>query len=135
MAFEDTSILVDIKKALGLGADYTPFDPEIVMFINTAFTTLHQVGVGPKEVYRISGETEKWSAFTGPSVLEEVKTYIYMKVRLLFDPPTLSFVITMIENQITQLEWRMQVAHDDSYVPPKPTRPVLPEDEVDWADA
>lgn len=131
---DDNSILDDIKDALGLSADYTPFDKSIIMFTNSAFATLNQIGVGPKETFRISNNSTKWSAFMSGEIMEEVKEYLYMKVRLMFDPPTLSFVITMIENQLRQAEFRMQVAHDKTFVMPV-LNSRLPEDEVDWADA
>lgn len=105
------SILTSVKKALGLDPDYTPFDVDVVIHINSALSTLNQLGVGPPEGYSITDSSALWSDFLGvyESRLEFVKTYVYLKVRLIFDPPTAGFVLTSIEKQILELEWRINV--------------------------
>ena len=103
------SILRSIKKMLGPSAEYDIFDPEIIICINTVFGTLHQLGVGPEEKFVITGDSELWSDFlTEGEEIEEVKSYMYMRVRLLFDPPSSSFVLASFKEQIKELEWRLQ---------------------------
>lgn len=102
------SILDSIKKPLGLTADYDVFDADIVMHINSVFTALHQLGIGPPEGFMIEDANATWDTFLRGDVLfNSVKTYIYLKVKLVFDPPGTSFVITSIEKQIAELEWRL----------------------------
>lgn len=104
-----TSILLSIKKMLGLDKDYDIFDPELIIHINSVFGTLHQLGVGPEEKYTISGDSEVWTDFlTEGEEIEEVKSYVYLRVRLLFDPPSSSFVLDSFKEQIKELEWRLQ---------------------------
>lgn len=112
-ADQNKSILQTIKKLLGIDQDYDVFDPEIIVHINSAFSTLHQLGVGPAQAFSINGGSELWSAFVGDRLdINSAQTYIYLKVRLVFDPPTSSFVITAFENQAKELEWRLNVAVD-----------------------
>ena len=108
------SILLTIKKMLGLSEDYDVFDPELIIHINTVFGTLHQLGVGPDEQFRISGDNDLWLDFdTDGEQIDEVKTYIYLRVRLLFDPPSSSFVLSSFKEQIQELEWRLNVKADE----------------------
>ena len=103
-----TSILESIKKLIGLDSDYTQFDQDIIMHINTVFSILRQIGVGPKEGFKITSDTETWDSFLGEDseLYEAVKTYMYLKVRMLFDPPTGS-VQTAVQESIRELEWRL----------------------------
>jgi hypothetical protein len=104
------SILTSIKKMLGLEEDQTCFDQDIIININSVIMVLSQLGIGPTEGFVITGSTEKWTDLLGERKdLESVKTYIYMKVRLLFDPPTSSFVIESINKMITEFEWRLNI--------------------------
>jgi hypothetical protein len=104
------SILVSIKKMLGIGEEDTNFDQDIMININTVIMFLNQLGIGPKNGFSITGSTETWSDLLGDrSDLYAVKTYVYLKVRLLFDPPSSSFVLDSIDRQINQLEWRLNV--------------------------
>lgn len=104
------SILLTIKKLLGIGDDYEYFDEDIIMHINSVLMILNQLGIGPEAGFSISDEYSTWSEFTEKlSMLEALKTYVYMRVRLMFDPPSSSFVINSIENQIKELEWRLNV--------------------------
>ena len=109
----DDSILTSIKKLLGIPEDYDPFDKDVVMHINTVLFSLNQIGVGPPNGFVISDKTTTWSEYlTDPTNLEAVKSYIYLKVRLLFDPPTSSVITESINRQIAELEWRLRVAVD-----------------------
>lgn len=102
------SILNSTKKLLGILDDYTEFDTDLIIDVNSTFMILHQLGVGPKKCFSISGSDETWEEFfEGRTDLEAVKTYIYLKVRLMFDPPSSSFVLSSIENQISELEYRL----------------------------
>ena len=95
---------------LGIEAEYTHFDSDIIVNINSVFLSLNQLGVGTEEVFSITDSTEKWSDFLGTSIdLNAVKSFIYLKVRLLFDPPSTSVVIDSVERQIKELEWRLNV--------------------------
>lgn len=108
------SILLSVKKMLGLDKDYDVFDPELIIHINTVFGTLHQLGVGPEDQFRISGDSETWSEFdTEGEQTDEVKTYVYLRVRLLFDPPSSSFVLSSFKEQLQELEWRLNVKADE----------------------
>lgn len=102
------SILTSIKKMLGMTEDYTEFDTDLIIHINSVFSTLTQIGVGPTEGFMIEDESSVWSDFIGTeSKWNFVKTYVYLKVRLLFDPPNSGSVMESINNQIKELEWRL----------------------------
>lgn len=104
------NILDSIKKLLGIDEMDLNFDQELIMHINSVFMVLHQLGVGPVEGFKISSNEETWSDFIGTRLdIESVKSYIYLKVRLLFDPPQNSFLISAVEQQIEENEWRLQV--------------------------
>lgn len=104
------SILTSIKKLLGIEEEYTHFDPEIIMHINSVFIDLKQLGVGPSEGFAITDATDSWSDFTDDEVnYQAVKTYIYMKVKLIFDPPTSSAVIEAFNKRIAEIEFRLNV--------------------------
>ena len=106
----DHHILDSVKILLGITDVDLNFDEEIIMHINSVFMTLNQLGVGPTTVFKISSHEETWEDFTeGRLDLEAVKSYIYLKVRLLFDPPQNSFLVNSIEKQINELEWRLQL--------------------------
>ena len=105
-----SSILISTKKVLGIGEGYTAFDEDIIMHINSAFSTLNQLGVGPEEGFYIYDETAEWEDIELPdNQLNHVKTFIFLKVRLMFDPPTTSFVLEAMERQIKEFEWRLNV--------------------------
>lgn len=109
------SILKSIKKLLGLDENYTPFDPDIIIHINSVFMILNQLGVGPKEGFSIKDDTSVWADFISVnSNLELVKSYMYLKVRLLFDPPLSSVVMEAMNRQINELEWRINITVDSS---------------------
>lgn len=105
------SILTSIKKLLGIAEDYEHFDPDIIIHINSAFTILTQLGVGPPGGFSIVDETTMWIDFVPDmSMVESVKSYVYLRVRLLFDPPSSSAVIESINRMISEFEWRLNVA-------------------------
>ena len=107
------SILTSVKKQLGIAEEYTHFDPDIIMHINSAFSILNQLGVGPPNGFSISDDSSNWTDFIGDSKkLELVKTYVGLKVRLIFDPPTSSAVMEAIKQNIAELEWRISVTVD-----------------------
>ena len=109
----ETSILTSIKKLLGVAEDYTEFDEDIMTNINSVFLNLTQLGVGPEEGFMIKDDTAEWEDFINDSIqLQAVKTYIYLKVKLLFDPPLSSSVTESINRTIAELEWRLNVAVD-----------------------
>lgn len=105
------SILTSIKKLLGIQEEYEHFDVDIIMHINTAFMVLTQLGVGPEEGFTIDDKYDVWTDFTTEN-LEAVKTYVYLKVRIVFDPPSSSTVMEAINRQISEYEWRLNVAVD-----------------------
>lgn len=106
----DESILTSIKKLLGLSEDYTEFDTDIVIFINSALSTLNQLAVGPENSLRITDKSAVWEDLVqGQPNIDAVKDYIYLKVKLIFDPPQTSFAITAFENMLKETEWRLNV--------------------------
>lgn len=112
--FVTDSILISIKKLLGIEEDYMQFDPDIVIYINNAFVSLKQFGVGPRSGFNITGPDEEWDDFlsTGINVFA-VKTFIYMKVRLVFDPPQNSYLVEAINLQIKEAEWRLTNSYEE----------------------
>lgn len=123
------SILNDTKKALGLDAEYKAFDPDVMMHINSVFTILQQLGIGPDEGFMIEDETPTWDIFLATDKrLNSVKSYMYLRVRLLFDPPQMSFHVKALQDQIQEFEWRLNVQREStSWVNPTPV--TLPDEE------
>lgn len=108
------SILNSVKEMIGpLSAD-DHFNHDIITHINTTFSILTQLGVGPRGGFKITGDSEVWSDYLpdGSPVLEMVRDYVFMKARLYFDPPTMSALLTSLENNISELEWRLNVYVD-----------------------
>lgn len=104
------SILTSVKKLLGIVEEYEHFDSDIIMHINSALFTLKQLGVGPSEGFTISDKTAVWTDFISDiEKMEAVKSYVYLKVKLVFDPPVSSAVMEAIKNQISEYEWRLNV--------------------------
>ena len=107
------SILDSTKKILGIDADYTAFDMDIILHINSALATLNQLGVGPEEGFFIEDSSAEWGDLLGDDPrLNQVKSYIYLKVRVVFDPPASSFVLTALNEQIKEHEWRINVVRE-----------------------
>lgn len=108
------SILVSIKKLLGSVEEYTCFDADILMHINSALAILTQLGVGPSEGYIVKDANDTWNDFLPPSKKQEfVKTFVYLKVKLIFDPPASSTVFESMTRAANELEWRILVANDE----------------------
>jgi hypothetical protein len=111
MTANSSSILDSIKKTLGIDSDYDAFDLDVIMHINTAFSTLHQLGVGPRSGFAIEDNSALWSSYSDNMVLlASVKSYVYAKVKLLFDPPSTSFGLDAMQKMVSELEWRLNVA-------------------------
>ena len=107
------SILTSIKKMLGITEEYEHFDADLIMHINTVLSILTQLGVGPSEGFAIKDKTATWSDFLSDSKnLESVKSYVYMKIKLIFDPPLTSSVSEAMNRMISELEWRILVTVD-----------------------
>ena len=101
-------ILVSTKKVLGIPEDFTAFDLDVMTHINAAFSVLNQLGVGPAEGFMIEDSDALWSDFVTENItLNMVKTYVYLKTRILFDPPTTSFLIEALNNQVAEYEQRI----------------------------
>ena len=109
----EEGILTSVKKLLGIEEPYTHFDNDIIMDINSVFMILYQMGVGPSTCFSISDNMAVWKDFVGTvSYLEAVKSYVFMKVKLMFDPPSSSVVTDSMNRLISELEWRLNVAVD-----------------------
>lgn len=109
------SIMKSIKKTLNLDADYEAFDQDVLTHINSVFSTLNQLGVGPTQGFMIEDSGKTWDEFFGDDPrLNHIKTYVYLRVRLLFDPPTTGFHVTAMKEQIQELEWRLNVQREDT---------------------
>ena len=110
------SILTSVKKLLGIDESYSHFDSDLIMHINSVFSILGQMGVGPKNGFLISGADEKWSDFFEDDAgrLPLVKSYMHLKVKLLFDPPLASSAVDAMNRQISEFEWRLFVAADNA---------------------
>lgn len=104
------SILISIKKLLGIASDYTHFDDDIIVQINSAFSALTQLGVGPIEGFSIADESTTWCEFMNDPRLNFAKTYVQLKVKLAFDPPASSALIESYNKQLDEITWRLTVA-------------------------
>ena len=106
------SILTSIKKLLGITEEYTHFDTDIIMHINSVFADLTQMGVGPSNGFTIWDSSAIWDDFVSDSLLlQSVKSYMYLRVKLLFDPGSVgSSTLAAYERQISQWEWRLNIA-------------------------
>lgn len=110
------SILSSVKKTLGLMPEYKPFDDELASHINSALFTLRQLGYGPPEGFRVTGADETWTQFfaSTPSYNVDVVTYVGLKVRLVFDPPSSPHVMTAYQEQLKEFEWRFNVHQEEA---------------------
>lgn len=103
------SILDTTKKMLGFDRSYTAFDLDILTHINSTFFTLQQIGIGPSKGFVITDREATWPNYLVGDDISAVKSYMFLKVRMMFDPPTTSFANEAIKAQITELEWRLNV--------------------------
>ena len=105
------SILTSIKKLLGIAEDYEHFDQDLIIHINSVLSVLTQLGVGPSEGFSIEDENATWNDFIPEDKrLSSIRSYVYMKVKLLFDPPLSSSVMESMNRMINEFEWRLNVA-------------------------
>lgn len=118
----DTSILTSIKKLLGIPEDYTVFDVDVMTHINSAFSTLTQLGIGPTGGFMIEDDSAVWADFLADDKeYNPVKTYIALRVRQIFDPPSTSYLISAFNDQIKELEWRLNTHREETgWVDPDP---------------
>lgn len=107
------SILTSIKKLLGITEDYTHFDQDIIIQINSAFSTLNQLGVGPKAGFAISDKTSVWTDFINDIRLNFAKTYVFITVKLSFDPPTSGVLTDSYKRQLDELTWRLSIVDEN----------------------
>ncbi len=115
----ENSILISTKKVLGVAANYTAFDLDIITHLNATFSNLNQLGIGPVGGLSIEDDSALWSDFGIPqNRINMVRTYVYLKVRMLFDPPTTSFHKDAMDKQIAEFEWRLSV-YRESEIPSK----------------
>lgn len=104
------SILTSIKKLLGIASDYTHFDADIILQINSAFSVLTQLGIGPSAGFSISDSSAVWSQFISDPRVNFAKTFVFIKVKLAFDPPASSALIDSYNRQLDEITWRLTVA-------------------------
>ena len=118
---DNSSILVSIKRTVGIEPSYTIFDPELTLHINSVFAILHQLGIGPKEGFALVTGEEKWSEFQSSAIypFNLIKTYMAIRVRLLFDRPDTSYAAEAMEKMAQEYEWRMMVAKEEQDARPK----------------
>ena len=107
------SILTSVKKMLGIAEEYDHFDADLIVHINSVLTILGQLGVGPDEGFFIEDDGAEWTDFVPDmSNLQFIKTYVYQKVKLLFDPPQSASAIEALNRSISELEWRINAQVD-----------------------
>lgn len=109
------SILETIKKLLSVSSNDHSFDTDIITHINSVFLVLNDLGIGPSEPFEIVDEAETWEQFDPDKKFSLVKSYIYLKVRLLFDPPATSFALDAMQKQIDEYSWRLNVRAEGAY--------------------
>lgn len=128
----EMSILTSTKKVLGIADDYTVFDLDIITHINAAFSILNQLGIGPVEGFMIEDKSDFWDDFVAPTVqLNLIKTYVFLKVRMLFDPPTTSYLLDAMKSQVEEYEWRLSTMREWELDPVDPrTVTVVTDEEV-----
>jgi len=109
------SILNSIKKMLGISSEDTGFDQELILHINGALMVISQLGIGPTTGFVITGATETWADFLQDRQdVELIKSDLYLRVKLMFDPPQNSFLTNSIEKQISEYDWRIEVQHNEN---------------------
>jgi hypothetical protein len=107
----EPSILISVKKVLGIAPEYLAFDQDVLMHINTAISTLTQLGIGPIDGYTVDSVDDVWDDFISPTdhQANAAKSYIFLRVRMLFDPPQTSYLIDAMTKQVQELEWRLNI--------------------------
>lgn len=108
------SILTTIKKMLGIHEEIEDFDMDLIVFINSALAELHQLGIGPKDGFQISGKEETWKQlYNGRKIFNDIKTYVFLKVKIIFDPPQVASLNTAYEKQLKEVTWRLNTKRED----------------------
>lgn len=132
MAEFDDSILAQTKKVLGIDPDVTVFDTDIIMHVNSAFGTLSQLGLGPEGGYEIEDNVGTWADFLLTDLtFSPVKSYVFLRVKQLFDPPANSWTAVAFKEQIEQLEWRLNMLREDA-IPVQTVPDVDESDDLFW---
>lgn len=109
------SILTSIKKLIGIAEECEDFDDDIIIHINSAFSTLNQIGIGPDEGFVIEDDSKEWSEYSDNLlIIGLVKTYVYLQTKLLFDPPSSGTLMESINRKISEIEWRLNVIYENS---------------------
>jgi hypothetical protein len=118
----ENSILKSVKKALNVPTDYAAFDTDVLMHTNSVFSTLNQLGVGPELGFMIEDDSAIWADLLGNDPrLNHIKTYIFLRVRMLFDPPSTGFHTQAMQEQIRELEWRINAQREETeWTDPEP---------------
>lgn len=112
----ETSILKTIRKRIGPSADYDIFDTDLIININSSFARLCQLGVGPSKPFKIESDDEEWDEFRmDPDQISDVQQYIFLKARLVFDPPQNATVVNLIKEEIEKLEWLLKEVAEFGY--------------------
>jgi hypothetical protein len=126
----EQSILKSVKKVLGIEASDTSFDLDILIHINSAFATLNQLGIGPDDGFEIEDDDAEWSSFYGTDPrYNAIRTYVWLKVKTVFDPPQTSYAVEAVKEQIREHEWRLNAYRETmEWIDPNP--PIIPEEEV-----
>lgn len=122
----EQSIFYSIKRILGVDPSYTVYDNDILLLINGVFARLHELGIGPVDGFAIEDDAATWGDFLGSDInkFNQVKTYVYLSVRILFDPPQTGYLVTAMEKQIDKLEWTINVVREEgSWI--NPSLPVV----------
>lgn len=126
MGTNNQSILTTVKRTLNLAEDYTYFDQDVITHINSVFGTLWQLGIGPSTGFEIENKDSIWSEFMDDDLtLSPVKSYMYLRVRVLFDSPANSWTLDAMQEQIKELEWRLNVVREDVLLPSTPEEIIL----------
>jgi len=111
----EQSILKTVRKVCGIGDDDPTFDLDLLVHTNSALSTLHQLGLGPMEGFEVEDDTVTWDAlYGGDPLLHSIRTYVCLRVRMYFDPPQTSYHITAINEQIRELEWRLNARREET---------------------
>lgn len=132
MSTLNESILTETKKLLGLDEDVTTFDLDVKMHVNSAFGTLSQLGLGPEGGFEVETTDQNWADFLLTDLtLLPVKSYVYLRTKLLFDPPPNSWTMVAMKEQIQELEWRINMVREDK-IPIETVPDVDEEDDIFW---
>lgn len=105
----DESILASVKSIIGITNEYDAFDKQLIMDINAVFLTMYQTGIGPDELFSITGADTLWSSFSDSNIIEAIKPYVGYRVQIMFDPPASSVLMDQLRDKIGELEFRLRI--------------------------